>query len=101
MFSSNFSAMVCMEKCWSAPMPQRDLAGLSVLIVEDVRATRLILRTILRGLGIVDVVEACDGMSALELLGTRKVDIVITDICMAPMDGMEFTRRLRKPCLLY
>jgi two-component system chemotaxis response regulator CheY len=78
-------------------MSKNTLAGLSVLIVEDVRAMRMIFRTTLRSFGINDVVEAADGAAALEILRDRKVDIVISDICMAPMDGIEFTRRLRQP----
>jgi two-component system chemotaxis response regulator CheY len=78
-------------------MSQGKLSGLSVLIVEDIRATRLIIRTIMRNFGIDDVVEAADGAAALDILSKRKVDIVITDMYMAPMDGIEFTRRLRQP----
>lgn len=78
-------------------MSENKLAGLSVLIVEDVRAMRMILRTILRNFGIEDVIEASDGAEALEILSSRQIDLVISDICMAPMDGIEFTRRLRQP----
>ncbi len=77
-------------------MSENKLAGLSVLIVEDIRAMRMILRTTLRAFGIEDVIEAADGAAALELLQSRQIDIVISDICMAPMDGIEFTRRLRR-----
>jgi len=66
-------------------------------VVEDVRATRVIVRTILRSFGINDVVEAADGQEALSVLGQRHIDVVISDLCMEPMDGVEFTRRLRTP----
>lgn len=39
--------------------------------------------------------EAADGQTALQWLSTRSVDIIITDLCMEPLDGIEFTRRLR------
>ena len=61
------------------------------------RATRVIVRTILRSFGINDVVEAADGQEALSVLGQRHIDVVISDLCMEPMDGVEFTRRLRTP----
>ena len=77
-------------------MSEDKLAGLSVLIVEDIRAMRLIIRTTLRNFRIEDVVEASDGGAALEFLKNRDFDIVISDICMTPMDGIEFTRRLRR-----
>jgi two-component system, chemotaxis family, chemotaxis protein CheY len=73
------------------------LSGLSVLVVEDIRAMRAIIRSTLHNFGVERVLEASDGQAALELLRNHRVDIVITDICMAPMDGMEFTRRLRQP----
>jgi two-component system chemotaxis response regulator CheY len=78
-------------------VPTSEIAHLSVLVVEDVRATRVIVRAILRSFGIVDVVEASDGQEALTVLGQRHIDVIITDLCMEPMDGVEFIRRLRTP----
>ncbi len=74
-----------------------EISHLAVLVVEDVRATRVIVRTILRSFGIHDVVDAADGQEALGILAQRHIDVVITDLCMEPMDGVEFTRRLRTP----
>lgn len=78
-------------------MPESEIAHLTILLVEDIRATRLIVRTMLRAFGIHDVVEAADGQEALAILSNRHIDVVITDLCMEPMDGVEFTRRLRTP----
>ena len=78
-------------------MPGSEISHLTVLVVEDVRATRVIVRAILRSFGIADVVEASDGQEALTVLGQRHIDVIITDLCMEPMDGVEFTRRLRTP----
>src|SRR5579883_215777 len=78
-------------------MPASEIAHLSILLVEDIRATRLLVRTMLRHLGIHDLVEAADGQEALDILGRRHIDVVLTDLCMEPMDGVEFTRRLRTP----
>ena len=78
-------------------MSKTKLSGLTILVVEDVRAMRAIIRTTLRNFGIEEIVEASDGQAALEILRGQRVDIVITDTCMAPMDGIKFTRRLRQP----
>lgn len=78
-------------------MSDSEIAHLSILLVEDIRATRLLVRTMLRAFGIHDVVEAADGQEALDILGRRHIDVIISDLCMEPMDGVEFTRRLRTP----
>ena len=41
-----------------------------------------------------EVVEAADGKKAMELLEESPVDLIITDIYMPDMDGIEFTSRL-------
>lgn len=78
-------------------MSNTKLSGLSVLIVDDIKAMRAIIRNTLRNFGIEQIFEAADGQAALETLAQQQVDVVISDINMAPMDGIEFTRRLRKP----
>ena len=42
-----------------------------------------------------DVLEANDGVDALNLLKTRSVDMVISDINMPNLDGISLTRELR------
>lgn len=78
-------------------MAHPSLAGLSVLLVDDSRAMRLIVKSLLQTLGISDVIEAGDGEEALKLLAAHRRDLVITDLSMHPMNGMELTRRLRQP----
>jgi CheY-like chemotaxis protein len=45
--------------------------------------------------GIRDVTEAAHGGSGLEVLRQRRADLVLSDMAMSPMDGLEFTRRVR------
>jgi two-component system chemotaxis response regulator CheY len=78
-------------------MASSPYSNLSVIIVDDVLAMRAILRALLRNLGIQNVVEASDGVEALEILRPLHKSLIITDLCMTPMDGIELTRQLRKP----
>jgi two-component system chemotaxis response regulator CheY len=72
------------------------LVGKSVLLVEDVRAMRVLIHTALRSFGM-DVAEAADGAEALEILGLRDFQFVITDLLMEPVDGISLIRTLRTP----
>lgn len=76
---------------------------LKVLIVEDEVLARTGLRTLVdwEANGFVLCGEAVDGQEALELLEREPADIVITDIRMPVMDGLELIRRIRErgwPC---
>lgn len=78
-------------------MSKAKLSLLSVLIVDDVRAMRAIIRTTLREFGIEKITEAADGEAALAILCSEQVDLVISDYSMEPLNGIEFTRRVRQP----
>lgn len=62
-----------------------------VLVVDDYSAIRKILQRMLRqsGLAIGNIYGADDGRQALELLKIYKVDIILTDVIMPNMDGMQ------------
>ena len=74
-----------------------DLSCLKVLVVGDIASIRTLLRTLLRTFAIKSVLEARDGSAALDLLASHPVDLIIADLKMKPMDGIEFTRQLRTP----
>ena len=67
------------------------------LIVDDSSVMRKIVERMLRqaGLAHLVVVEAGSGTEALELLRSMPVDLILTDINMPSMDGLEFLRQLR------
>jgi two-component system, OmpR family, KDP operon response regulator KdpE len=67
----------------------------TVLIVDDERSIRLSLRTILSGLGFV-IVEAARGAEALSLVRTAQFDVVLLDINMPGMGGIEVCRSIRR-----
>jgi two-component system, chemotaxis family, chemotaxis protein CheY len=68
----------------------------SILIVDDSGITRaMIKRTLLMaGLPLGTVMEAADGKAALDLLSKCHVDLVLADLHMPEMSGVEMTRRL-------
>jgi len=66
-----------------------------VLLVEDDDYVRQLVSLILRARGY-SVVEAVNGRDALDKLTEGEVKMVITDLGMPQMDGIEFIRELRK-----
>jgi CheY-like chemotaxis protein len=65
-----------------------------VLIVDDEPVNRIVLRAMLECFGAA-VIEAADGVEALELLTTAACDMVFTDVHMPKMSGLELMRQLR------
>lgn len=68
--------------------------GSTVMIVEDDAATRRLYRFLLNNSGY-SVLEAEDGQSAIEQLSSQSCDVVITDMNMPRMGGIEMVRMLR------
>jgi CheY-like chemotaxis protein len=68
--------------------------GLTVLIVDDEPVNRLVLARMVEHFG-AHPLEAASGAEALELLGARPVDLVLLDIHMPQMSGIQTLERLR------
>jgi CheY-like chemotaxis protein len=68
---------------------------LKILIVEDNHHMRGLLRGLLNSVGIREVAEANNGVAALAALREKKCDLVLSDLAMKPMDGLEFSRKVR------
>ena len=66
-----------------------------VLIVDDEENTRIGLSKLLSQNGY-QTQAAADGLEALECLGQENIDLVITDISMPGMNGLDFLYELRK-----
>jgi two-component system chemotaxis response regulator CheY len=66
----------------------------TIITVDDAATMRKLIGFSLRSAGHT-VLEAEDGVRALALLTSRDVDLVITDINMPNMNGIDLTRKLR------
>ena len=66
----------------------------SILAVDDSASMRQMVSFTLRSSGY-EVIEAVDGQDALDKLGGREVDLVLTDQNMPRMDGLTLIRQLR------
>ena len=66
-----------------------------VLIVDDEINLRITLGTFLSSVGC-EVMTACEGGEGLQLLFNHHFDVVVSDLAMAPMDGITFLDEVRK-----
>ncbi len=72
-----------------------NLTNLKTMVVDDSRTARLMLAEMLREMGVSSIAKAEDGADAMQQLKTFAADVVICDLHMTPLDGIEFTRLLR------
>ncbi len=75
--------------------PSASLDGPTILVVDDNAHMRKLIMEILRAIGIRDSYEAADGAEGLNLMRANRIDMVITDIAMQPIDGVDFVRLIR------
>jgi len=72
-----------------------DMKRARVLVVEDEKIMSTFIMGNLRRLGILDLFAAENGAAAWRDLATIKPDLILTDIHMEPMGGIEFVKELR------
>ncbi|MBT6428454.1 MAG: response regulator [Rhodospirillaceae bacterium] len=80
-------------------MAEDDFSMLQVLVVDDQKAMRSIIRNLLKQVGIDKVEEAANGEEALKWLQNPRAndpDVIITDLYMDGMDGMELCNKIRR-----
>src|SRR5262249_23746465 len=80
---------------------QGDMRAMRILIVDDSAMMRALIKRVigLTQLPVDEVVEAANGAEALRILESREVDLLLTDVNMPGMTGVELLReisRLRK-----
>lgn len=73
------------------------MAEVRILIVDDSSVMRKIVERALRQAGLDSLVvhEASNGAEGLELLRAKQVDLILSDINMPSMDGLEFLRQIQ------
>jgi len=74
-----------------APLPKESKA--TILVIEDYSDTRELLVTVLQRRGY-NVIEAEDGIEGLLKAGWLYPDLIITDLSLPEMDGVEAARRI-------
>lgn len=69
--------------------------SLSILVVDDEDMVRSLITSVLRSLGYSRIEQASDGDGALALLRQKPIDLVISDLRMEPMSGVQLLRTVR------
>ena len=73
-------------------MPDQNMR---ILVVDDFQTMRRIVRGVLKDIGFTNVVEADNGVRALEVLKTEKIDFIVSDWNMPEMSGLDLTKWVR------
>jgi CheY-like chemotaxis protein len=76
---------------------EKMMQGLNILIVDDNAYMRRLTRTMLTNLGAKSVIEAPDGLAALESIRTSDPDVMLLDWDMPVLNGIEVLRIVRSP----
>ncbi len=66
-----------------------------ILVVDDCDTTRKLLSYIIREQGY-RIITASNGIEALEVLAANHIDLVVTDLNMPQMDGLELSRNIKQ-----
>ena len=75
---------------WTVP----NLSGLSVLVVDDHSDARMLVERMLEGSG-AEILLAASATRALDICKRQRIDILISDLGMPEMDGLEMIRQMR------
>lgn len=67
----------------------------AILIVDDQKTTRTLVRTSLREIGYREMIEAGDGEEALRILSERRIQLIISDLEMPKLNGIGLLRAVR------
>jgi CheY-like chemotaxis protein len=79
-----------------APAAARTQPNVNVLIVEEEGYTRTLVRTVARALGADQISTASGAKAALKLVEDGKINLVVCDLHLPEMSGLEFLAELRR-----
>lgn len=69
---------------------------MKILLIDDSKTMRDIQKQVLAQMGLTDVHEACDGKEAWDVVGGLRPDLILLDLNVPVMDGLEFVKAFRK-----
>lgn len=70
----------------------------TIVLADDHQIVREGLRALLQELDFQVIGEAADGLEAIKMVNELKPDILMVDLMMGSMNGLEVTRRVTKDC---
>lgn len=79
-----------------AAMVDIDYSTKTVIVIDDQEFVRSIVSKMLVQIGFVKIITAADGGTGYDAVVANKPDLVVCDIKMSPVDGLEFLRKLRQ-----
>jgi CheY-like chemotaxis protein len=105
------SVRVPIKKLWGSagtrknrPFPEADgkplrlcdkINGMRIMLVDDSLAMRLVYRKFLAARGLEDIIEAASGEQALEISARGGIDLIIMDVKMPGLTGIEVLQKLK------
>jgi two-component system, chemotaxis family, chemotaxis protein CheY len=76
--------------------PTLNLNGLAIVIADPNSYLRQIIHSMLLGFGASKPTEVEDSIGAVEVLTTRKIDVLLCDLTLPPQGGLSLTRAIRR-----
>jgi two-component system, chemotaxis family, chemotaxis protein CheY len=73
-----------------------DITKMTVLVVDDNDFMRDLVASMLREIGFREIVHASDGEAALQKVKQENPSLILCDVDMEPMNGLDFVDRLRR-----
>ncbi|MDH5768078.1 MAG: response regulator [Nitrospirota bacterium] len=74
---------------------EKEISAKSILVVEDSSTTRALIRAVIDEMADFSTIDAGSGFEALKLLPTQEFNLVITDINMPDINGLELISFLK------